>query len=131
MGDPGVGVLNAAVGAGGVLGSILASGLVRRGGLASWFGVGIALFGAPLALIGVVPEQAAAIVLLGVVGIGNALIDVGGFTLLARLADETVLARMVAGSRRSSRSGSRPAACLRRWSSSCSAFASPSSRSAS
>ena len=43
------------------------------------------------------PEQAAAIVLLGVVGIGNALIDVGGFTLLARLADETVLARMFAG----------------------------------
>jgi hypothetical protein len=96
-GDPGVGVLNAAVGAGGVLGSIFAFGLVRRGGLASWFGVGIALFGAPLALIGVVPEQAAAIVLLGLVGIGNALIDVGGFTMLARLADETVLARMFAG----------------------------------
>src|SRR5204862_3340539 len=96
-GDPGVGVLNAAVGAGGVLGSIFAFGLVRRGGLAGWFGVGIALFGAPLALIGVVPERAAAIVLLGLVGIGNALIDVGGFTMLARLADETVLARMFAG----------------------------------
>jgi MFS family permease len=96
-GDPGVGVLNAAVGAGGVLGSILAFGLVRRGGLASWFGVGVALFGAPLALIGVVPDLAAAIVLLGLVGIGNALIDVGGFTMLARLADETVLARMFAG----------------------------------
>jgi MFS family permease len=96
-GDPGVGVLNAAVGAGGVLGSVFAFGLVRRGGLASWFGIGIALFGAPLALIGLVPEQAAAIVLLGLVGIGNALIDVGGFTMLARLADETVLARMFAG----------------------------------
>jgi MFS family permease len=97
IGNPGVGVLNAAVGAGGVLGSVFAFGLVRRGGLASWFGVGIALFGAPLALIGVIPYLAAAIVLLGVVGIGNALIDVGGFTLLARLADETVLARMFAG----------------------------------
>lgn len=96
-GDAGVGVLNAAVGAGGVLGSFCAFRLVRRGGLAGWFGVGIALFGAPLALIGVLPEQAAAIVLLGCVGIGNALIDVGGFTMLARLADETVLARMFAG----------------------------------
>lgn len=96
-GDPGVGVLNAAVGAGGVLGSIFAFGVVRRGGLATWFGLGIALFGAPLALIGVVPERVAAIVLLGLVGIGNALIDVGGFTMLARLADETVLARMFAG----------------------------------
>src|SRR5215211_4514196 len=42
-------------------------------------------------------EPVAAIILLGVVGVGNALIDVGGFTMLARLADETVLARMFAG----------------------------------
>jgi MFS family permease len=96
-GDAGVGVLNAAVGAGGLLGSVAAFALVGRGGLAAWFGVGIALFGAPLAAIGLAPEQAAAILLLGLVGVGNALIDVGGFTLLARLADETVLARMFAG----------------------------------
>jgi len=96
-GDPGVGVLNAAVGAGGVLGSLFAFTLVRRGGLATWFGIGIALFGAPLALIGAVPEQAATIVLLGLVGVGNALIDVGGFTILARMTDEAVLARMFAG----------------------------------
>ena len=96
-GDPGVGVLNAAVGAGGLLGSVAAFALVGRGGLAAWFGVGIALFGAPLTVVGLAPEQAAAIVLLGLVGVGNALIDVGGFTLLARLADETVLARMFAG----------------------------------
>jgi MFS family permease len=96
-GDPGVGVLNAAIGAGGVLGSLFAFTLVRRGGLARWFGVGIALFGAPLALIGAVPEQVAAIVLLGLVGVGNALIDVGGFTILARMTDEAVLARMFAG----------------------------------
>jgi CRP-like cAMP-binding protein/predicted MFS family arabinose efflux permease len=96
-GDAGVGVLTAAVGAGGILGSILAFRLVGRGRLALWFGVGIALFGAPLVVIGVVPEEATAILLLGVVGVGNALIDVGGFTLLARLADETVLARMFAG----------------------------------
>lgn len=96
IGNPGVGVLNAAVGAGGALGSAFAFGLARRGGLARWFGVGIALFGAPLALIGALPYLAAAIVLLGLVGVGNSLIDVGGFTLLARLADETVLARMFA-----------------------------------
>jgi len=96
-GDAGVGVLTAAVGAGGILGSMLAFGLVGRGRLALWFGVGVALFGAPLVVVGAVPEQAVAIVLLGLVGIGNALIDVGGFTLLARLADERVLARMFAG----------------------------------
>jgi MFS family permease len=96
-GDPGVGVLNAAVGAGGVVGSLVAFGLVRHSGLATWFGIGIALFGAPLALIGAVPEQAAAIALLALVGVGNALIDVGGFTMLARFTDEAVLARMFAG----------------------------------
>jgi hypothetical protein len=56
-GDPGVGVLTTAVGAGGVLGSLFAFTLVRRGGLATWFGIGIALFGAPLALIGAVPSR--------------------------------------------------------------------------
>jgi hypothetical protein len=96
-GDAGVGVLTAAVGAGGIVGSMLAFGLVGRGRLALWFGAGVALFGAPLVVLGAVPEQAAAIVLLGLVGVGNALIDVGGFTLLARLADERVLARMFAG----------------------------------
>ena len=40
-----------------VLGSILAFGLVRRGRLGSWFGVGIALFGAPLAVIGPSPSR--------------------------------------------------------------------------
>src|SRR5215218_8989709 len=96
-GDAGVGVLTAAVGAGGILGSILAFGLVGRGRLALWFGVGVALFGAPLIVIGAVPEQAPTLLMLALVGVGNALIDVGGFTLLARLADETVLARMFAG----------------------------------
>jgi MFS family permease len=96
-GNSGVGVLNAAVGAGGILGSILAFGLVGRGGLAAWFGVGIALFGAPLIGIGAVPNEVVALVLLGLVGIGNSLIDVAAFSLLARLVDETVLARMFAG----------------------------------
>ncbi len=96
-GDPGVGVLTAAVGAGGMLGSLFAFRLVGRGRLAAWFGLGVALFGAPLILIGAIAEQAPTLVLLGVVGIGNALIDVGGFTLLSRLSDETILARMFAG----------------------------------
>ncbi|HET9124929.1 MAG TPA: cyclic nucleotide-binding domain-containing protein [Solirubrobacteraceae bacterium] len=96
-GDAGVGVLNAGIGGGGVLGSLFAFGLVRRGGLASWFGLGIALFGVPLVVIGLLPDPVGAVLLLGVVGIGNALIDVSGFTLLARLADEAVLARMFAG----------------------------------
>jgi MFS family permease len=92
----GVGVLVAAVGAGGIVGSLLAVLLVGRGGLARWFGAGVALWGAPLALISVLPHWGSVIPLLAVVGIGNALVDVGVFTLIARLADDIVLARVFA-----------------------------------
>ena len=94
-GEAGVGVLTAAVGAGAVVGSLAASLLVG-GHLAKWFGIGVALWGAPLVGIGAVPEEWAAILLLTVVGVGNALVDVGGFTLPARLVEDAVLARAFA-----------------------------------
>jgi MFS family permease len=93
-GEPGVGTLTAAVGAGAVVGSLAASLLVGSKRLGGWFGIGVALWGLPIALIGVFPTQAAALILLAGVGIGNALIDLGGFTLLARLAPDEVLARV-------------------------------------
>ena len=93
-GEPGVGTLNAAVGAGAVLGSLAASLLVSTRRLGAWFAVGVALWGLPVTLIGVFPQQAAALGLLACVGVGNALIDLGGFTLLARLAPDEVLARV-------------------------------------
>ncbi len=96
-GDAGVGLLNAAVGAGGLLGGIAALGLVRGGRLAAWYGIGIALFGAPLIVLGLAPAIGTGAVLLALIGVGNALIDACAFTLLARLTDEAVLARMFAG----------------------------------
>ncbi len=95
-GAAGVGVLTAAVGAGAVLGSLSAALLVGRGGLARWFGIGVALWGAPLAVIGVLAHLWSAILMLAIVGIGNALVDVGVFTLLARLTEDAVLARVFA-----------------------------------
>jgi hypothetical protein len=96
LGEAGVGVLTAAVGAGAVAGSLAVALLVGGGSLARWFGIGVALWGAPLAGIGAIPHQSAAILLLALVGIGNALVDVGAFTLPARLADDAVLARTFA-----------------------------------
>ena len=61
--------------------------------LARWFGIGIALWGLPIALIPLFPE-ATALILLACVGFGNALVDVGLFTLMARLAPDAVLARL-------------------------------------
>jgi Na+/melibiose symporter-like transporter len=95
-GAAGVGLLTAAVGAGAVAGSLAASLLVGHGGLARWFGIGVATWGAPLALIGAVAHLWSALIMLAIVGIGNALVDVGVFTLIARLADDAVLARVFA-----------------------------------
>jgi MFS family permease len=93
-GEPGVGTLTAAIGAGAVIGSVAASLLVGSRWLAQWFGIGVALWGLPIALIPLFPSQATALVLLACVGIGNALVDVGLFTLMARLAPDAVLARV-------------------------------------
>jgi len=94
--DADVGLLNAAIGAGAVAGSLLATAVSWRGRLARTFAVGVGLWGAPVALLGGVPELAAALVLLAVVGVGNTLVDVGVFTLLARLAPDAIMARTFA-----------------------------------
>jgi MFS family permease len=93
-GEAGVGVLSAAVGAGAVVGSVGTSLLVGSRGLGGWFGLSIALWGAPLALIGALPSQATALLLLALVGVANAILDVAGFTLFARLTPDEVLARV-------------------------------------
>lgn len=93
-GEPGVGALMTAVGVGAVVGSLGASLLVGTARLGGWFAVGIGLWGLPIALIGVFPQQAFALVLLSFVGVGNALVDVAGFTLIGRLAPDQVLARV-------------------------------------
>ena len=93
-GDPGVGVLTAAVGIGAVVGSLGASVLVGSRRLAAYTGVGIALWGTPLALIGVFPAELFALVMLAIVGAGNALVDLGYFTLFPRLMPDEVLARV-------------------------------------
>jgi MFS family permease len=94
MGEPGAGTLTSAVGAGAILGSLFASVFVGSRRLATWFGAGVALWGAPLVLLALAPHRNPALALFGLIGVGNALVDVGVFTLVARLAPERVLARV-------------------------------------
>ena len=91
MGESGFGWLNAALGAGALAGGLAAVGLVARRKLAGIFGIALVLWGAPIALVGAWPRAGWALVCLGIVGIGNALLDVSGFTLLQRTVDEHVL----------------------------------------
>lgn len=89
-----VGWLNAASGIGGLVGAAVAGVLVGRGRLAGDFGLGVVLFGLPLALVAAWRNQPAALLLLGVVGIGNTLADVAGVTLLQRVAPDAVIGRV-------------------------------------
>lgn len=93
-GDSGVGVLTAAVGAGAVAGSLGASMFVRGRHLAVLEGVGVMLWGVPLVLCGLLPYEPAVLALMCAIGVGNALVDVGLFSLPARLVPETLLARV-------------------------------------
>jgi len=94
IGDSGVGFLNAAFGAGGLLGAFGALGLVARRRLAYPFGAALVLWGAPIALIGIWPHEWVALVALALVGLGNSVLDVAGFTLVQRIVDGAVLGRV-------------------------------------
>jgi MFS family permease len=94
LGDPGVGFLNSAIGVGGLVGAFVAIPLVGRGRLASDFGLGMVIWSAPIALVGIWPETAPAFVLLGLLGVGATLVDVTALTLLQRAVPDAVLVRV-------------------------------------
>ena len=107
-------MLQGAVGIGALVGSLLCTLLVGSRAMTRWLGIAIVLWGAPLAVIGVLPSYVVALVAAGVIGIGNALVDVTAFTLIARMVPNDVLARVFGvleslGALRGRRSGrSRP-----------------------
>jgi MFS family permease len=84
MGDAGVGWLNAAVGAGGLLGALTAAGLGGRISLSRVFAVSLVFWGLPIALFAGAPIPLVALAALFVTGLSNASLDVAGFTILQR-----------------------------------------------
>lgn len=93
-GNAGVGFLNSATGIGGVVGAVATILIVGRSRLATDFGVGVVLWGLPIALIGIWPNEWLALTMLGVIGIANTIVDVSAFTLLQRAVPDEVLARV-------------------------------------
>jgi len=94
IGEAGVGFLNSAVGIGGLLGAFVALTLAARGRLALDFGLGVALYGGPLALVALWAEPGFVLALLVVCGVGNTLTDISALTLMQRAVSDDVLARV-------------------------------------
>lgn len=94
LGESGLGYLYSALGIGGVAGAVVSAALVGRRRLATAFGIGVVAWGVPIALLGVWPSAAAAVVFLALVGAANTVVDVSGLTLLQRAVPDQVLARV-------------------------------------
>jgi MFS family permease len=89
-----VGYLEGAIGIGGLLGVLMSASLVGRRDLAAAFGIGVMLFGAPLALVAGWSTVGVALAAMAIIGVGNAICDVSGITLLQRATPDAVRARV-------------------------------------
>lgn len=94
LGEAGVGYLNSAIGAGGLVGAALAFALVTRRHLAFPLTMSLAFWGLPIVAIGLMPAPAIAFGVLAVLGLANAILDVSGFSLLQRGVPNAVRARV-------------------------------------
>jgi MFS family permease len=93
LGAAGVGWLNSLWGLGGIIGGAGAVMLLARRGNAAGLVLGSVLVGLPLIALTAVPTTAVAAVGLVILGVGYAVMEVAGMTLVQRLASDAVLAR--------------------------------------
>jgi MFS family permease len=96
LGSGGVGILNSAWGAGGLVGGFAALTLLGRGRFSAAVTGGALLVGAPLAVIALAAEPAVAIAGFACLGVGYTFADTAGQTLVQRLASDETLARAFA-----------------------------------
>ena len=95
MGDPGVGLLTAAVGLGGLIGATMAVGLAGRRYLAPWFVVGMLAWGGGITLVGLLAIPVAAVTTLAVAGVGKMFVDSVGFSLIQRSVPNDLRTRVL------------------------------------
>ncbi len=96
IGDAGVGWLNAGWGIGGMIGGAVALSLLADRRLRFALPAGGLLIGLPLLALAALPYASVALIGLTVLGVGYALVETSGITLLQRLAHDSVRARTVA-----------------------------------
>ena len=94
MGEGGAGFLNAAFGAGGIIGAAVTATLVARRRLAPALMMGILTAALALGVLGLYPSRLGAFALLAMAGLGRTVFDVTGRILLQRSAPPGILARV-------------------------------------
>lgn len=94
LGNGGVGLLDSALGVGGLLGGFIALMLAHRGSLARDFGLGIMLWAAPLFLIAAWPTLPSTLIAMAIIGVANSVVDVNAYTILQRLVPDEVMGRV-------------------------------------
>lgn len=94
VGSGGLGLLNSAVGVGGLIGAVVAAILVRSQRLTKTFATGMLMWSIPIALVGVFANMGAALVLLVIAGIGTTVVDGAELTLMQRAVPDALLARV-------------------------------------
>jgi Major Facilitator Superfamily/Cyclic nucleotide-binding domain len=94
LGQGWAGYLNAAFGAGGIVGGVAAVALVGRRHLAPPIALGVLAFGGAFVVIALWPSALIAVILLVLSGAGRVVLDVGLRTLLQRTTPSEVLGRV-------------------------------------
>ncbi len=92
VGESWAGYLNAAFGAGGALGIVVTAALVGRPRLLGPLGAGLALWFVALTVLAIDQTLGLAVICLALAGVGRAVVDVAGRTLLQRAAPGNLLA---------------------------------------
>ncbi len=90
--DGAIGVLFAVMGVGGILALPAAVAFMGSRRLYRAFGLGLVLWGLPVAVTAGVPVYPAVLVLFAVIGVGNVLIDVSAYSVLPRAVPDRDLA---------------------------------------
>jgi CRP-like cAMP-binding protein len=96
LGASGVGILNSAWGAGGLAGGFVALALLARGRFSTAVDASAALIAVPLAILALAADPVAAVAGFAILGLGYAVAETAGQTLIQRLASDESLARVFA-----------------------------------
>ena len=94
LGEGAVGFISGTFGAGVVLGALGATSMVGMRRLGRPIALALVVWGLPLVVLAARPGVVIAVAAFVVSGIGNAVLDVAGFTQMQRVADDRVLGRV-------------------------------------